>query len=182
MTERELAGSPIWVTQFTEESAKSFTKEVFEASANKDKPIVIYIDSYGGVVDSLAVMAGALGSVENKIITVCVGKAMSCGAILLSCGDERYVDIDSRVMIHEISGGTRGNIKDVELDVDEMKRLNAYWMERLAMNCGKKLSDLETLFKERRDIYMTAHQAIKFGLADKIGIPKLYKVTSYELA
>lgn len=182
MSKRELAGNPIWVTQFNEESAKNFTKEVFEASADKDKPIVVYIDSYGGAVDGLAAMVGALGSVENKVITVCVGKAMSSGAILLSCGEERYVDIDSRVMIHEISGGTRGNIKDVELDVDEMKRLNTYWMGRLAMNCGKKLSDLEALFKEKRDIHMTASEAIEFGLADKLGVPKLYKVTSYELA
>ena len=182
MSERELAGSPIWVNDFTEASAKTFAKEVLEASADEDKPIIVYIDSYGGQVYALATMVAALGTVSNKVITVCVGKAMSCGAILLSCGEERYIDIDSTVMIHEVSGGFRGNVKDIEVEATEMRRLNDRWMTRLAQNCGKSLEELEALFRDKREIYMTAPDAIEFGLVDKIGIPKLYKVTSYELA
>src|SRR5690606_10612626 len=140
-----------------------------------EEPIVVYIDSYGGYVDSLASMVETLDSVNNKVITVCVGKAMSCGAILLSCGDERYVAPSSRVMVHEVSAGAWGNVNDIEVSVEETKRLNSFWMSRLAENCGMKLADLKRLFGEKRDIYMTAKEALKFGIADKIGAPRLYK-------
>ncbi|MDE2425766.1 MAG: ATP-dependent Clp protease proteolytic subunit [Elusimicrobia bacterium] len=177
----------IWVNNFTEESAKQFVYKLLKLSKkDKSKPILVYIDSYGGIVDSLATMLAAMDSVKNDIVTVCVGKAMSCGSILLSHGDIRYVAPHSSVMVHEISFGAWGNFNDVVVEAEEVKRMNKYFMELLAKNCGKSYSEFKKVFKnERRNIYLDPQEALKFGIADKIGIPtiqaKSQKAIEYEV-
>ena len=102
----------IWVHQFNEERAQIFRMEVFMASkmGGKKRPLVVYIDSYGGAADALASMIQTMDSVPNEIVTVCYGKAMSAGAILLSHGDVRFCSPHSRVMVHEVSAGTVGDV------------------------------------------------------------------------
>lgn len=170
----------IWVNAFNEESAKKFTEGVYKAAeTNSKKPIIVNIDSYGGYVDALATMLGVMDSVPNPVITVCHGKAMSCGAILLSHGDKRFVTPHGRVMIHEVSSGTSGNVQDIKVDVAETDRLNTYMMTLLAKNCGKTFKQLQALFAKKRDIYMTPEEAVKFKIADKIGIPEVKLTTTY---
>ncbi len=83
----------IWVIEFTAESAQEFREKLLEQSKdNPNRPIIVYIDSYGGQVDALAKMISTMDEIPNPIITACVGKAMSCGAILLSHGDIRFCD------------------------------------------------------------------------------------------
>lgn len=173
--------SEIWVRDFTELAAQRFrSKVMFHAKDTPEEPIIVFIDSYGGYVDSLAMMIETLDEVPNPIITVAMGKAISCGAILLSHGDLRYVGRHSRVMVHEVSGGAGGNVHDIYADALEIKRLNTYWMDLLAKNCSISggYEGLRRIIKGKdgRDLYLTAEQAVKFGIADRVGLPHMISV------
>ena len=174
---------PILVNEFTESSGKSFCEEVIKRSiADENQPIIINIDSYGGYVDSLAQMLNTLDSINNPIITVCIGKAMSCGSILLSHGDYRFAAQHSRTMVHETLGGSKGNVNDILTSAEEMDRLNKHFMGVLAANCGKTLEELLPLMRgEKRDLYMDAKASLDFGLIDYIGTPLVTKKTKFSL-
>lgn len=175
----------IWVNSFDEEAAQKFRKQVMSAAKeDKHKPIVIYIDSYGGYVDSLAKMIETMDEVPNTKVTVCLGKAMSCGAILLSHGDARFCGPHSRVMVHEVSGFTYGDVHDMGSDTEETKRLNEHFMGLLARNCGLSgYKELRRLIKEHdgRDLYMNAKKSLDFGIVDAVGIPKVSTTPFYEI-
>jgi ATP-dependent Clp protease protease subunit len=177
--------SEIWVTKFDEDGAKKFRDSVMAiAKHDSNRPIAIYIDSYGGMVDSLATMIETLDEVLNPIVTVCVGKAMSCGAILLSHGDVRFCGKHSRIMVHEVSSGTVGDVHDMHADVQEVKRLNEYFMGILAQNCGfKNYDELRKVIKEQdgRDRYLNAQAALEFGIIDAVGTPKISSAAMYEI-
>lgn len=177
----------IWVTEFNEEASLKFREKVIGISKeDPNEPIIIYIDSYGGMVDSLASMIETIDEVPNPIITVAMGKAMSCGAILLSHGDLRWIGTHSRVMIHEVSSGTGGDVHDMYADAVETKRLNKYFLGLLAKNCGIKggYDGLRKLIKARdgRDIYLDAQAALKFGIVDAIGTPAIRSYTAFDIS
>lgn len=183
--DHELRANEIWVTKFDEEHAQKFRHAVLEQSKmDPTRPITIYIDSYGGYVDALAKMIETLEEVPNPIITACMGKAMSCGAILLSHGDIRFLGKHSRVMIHEVSAGTSGNVHDMKEDVKETERINKHFMGLLAKNCGfKSYDEFRQVLKDLdgRDLYLAADDAIKFGVVDSIGLPKISLNTNLEV-
>lgn len=186
MEEETIVSNEIWVTKFDEEHAQKFRVQVLAAAkGDPNKPIVIHIDSYGGYVDALAKMIETIDEVSNPIVTVCMGKAMSCGAMLLSHGDVRFLGRHSRVMVHEVSSGTIGNVQDMKEDVKETVRLNEYFMGLLAKNCGyKNYEELRKLIKEQdgRDRYLVGQEAIKFGIVDVIGLPRVSGRVIYEVA
>lgn len=180
-------GDEIWVVKFDEESAQNFRDSLIDASRmDPTRPIVVYIDSYGGQVDSLAKMIETMDEVQNPIVTVAMGKAMSCGAILLSHGDYRMCGKHSRIMVHEVSGGTSGDVHDVHADTLELKRLNRHFLGLLAKNCGLDggYDSLRKLIKSRdgRDLYLDASAALKFGVVDKIGLPKVESMLIHSVA
>ena len=165
----------IRVCHFDELAAAVFHDQVVRRHImDPSGPIVVYIDSFGGSADALASMLETIESVPNKIITVCVGKAMSCGAILLAAGDDRYCGKHSRVMIHEIKAGGFGDASDLRTMADEITRLDIYWMDFFAKRCGMK-NYLE--FKgvidnaDGNDIYLDAQGAKDFGVVDEVGLP-----------
>jgi len=177
----------IWVNEFTEESAKNFREEILKsAKSNPEIPIIIYLDSFGGHADSLAKMIATMNEIPNIKITVAMGKAMSAGAVMLSHGDIRFCDKDSRIMVHEISAGTGGDVHDMMGDALEVKRLNRHFIGLLARNCGMKggYNAFRKLIKSRdgRNIYLSAPEAVKFGIVDYIGTPTLSKVTIHNVA
>ena len=176
----------IWVTEFTADSALDFRDSLLEASKGDPmRPIVVYIHSYGGAVDALASMVETMDEVSNPIVTVCQGVAMSCGAMLLSHGDIRFIGRHSRVMIHEVSGGTSGDVHDMGADAQEVKRLNKYFMNLLAKNCGIKggYEALRKIIKDQdgRDRYLNAEEAVKFGIVDVIGMPRVNRLKLYQV-
>lgn len=179
-------GDEIWVSEFDAESAQIFREKLIEKSReNANRPIIIYIDSHGGAVDALAKMVATMEEVPNPLITVTMGCAMSCGAILLSHGDVRFCDPHSRILIHRVSAGTGGDTEDISNDAREIARLNEYWMNILSINCNIKEGyvGLKKIFKERegRDIYLTAEEAKEFGIVDVVGLPQIASVTAYEI-
>ena len=114
--EVELRKSPIIVrvNKFDEESSKKFASEVAQAHNTGQKVIPIVIDSYGGQVYSLMTMIAAIKDAELPIATIVEGKAMSCGAVLLTFGDEgmRFADPNATVMIHDVSSGVGEKLKN----------------------------------------------------------------------
>lgn len=186
MLEDETHIPEIWVTKFDEEHAQKFRKQLLEvAKSDPERPIVIYIDSYGGYVDALAKMIETIDEVPNTIITSCMGKAMSCGAILLAHGDIRFLGQNSRIMVHEISSGTIGNVQDMKEDVKETIRLNEHFMGLLARDCGfKNYEEFRAVIKEQdgRDRYLIGDDALKFGIVDAIGLPKVSGRILYEVS
>lgn len=176
----------IWVTDFTQEAAQEFREKLLDESRdNPSRPIIVYIDSYGGSVDALAKMIAAMDEIPNPIITACMGKAMSCGILLLSHGDVRFCDPHSRIMIHKVSSGTWGQVDEMKNDVAETARLNEYWMSFLATNSNMKggYDELNAYIKSKdgSDRYLTAAEAKRLGVVDVVGRPKIVSVTAYEV-
>lgn len=178
----------IIVNTFTEESAAKFREQVInKAIQNPDVPITIYIDSYGGYLDSLNSMLETIEQVPNPIITVCTGKAMSCGAVLLSVGDYRFCGRHSRVMVHQGSSGMSGPIEGQQNDVNESKRLNKKLMTMIAARCSMSLADFKILMKskltndddEARDMYLSAESALEIGIVDFVGMPHIEPIVQY---
>jgi len=176
----------IWICQFDDETARRFRAQVMHQSkTDPNAPIVIYINSYGGSADALACMVDTLEEVPNAVITVCMGKAMSAGAILLSLGDMRFCAPNSRIMVHELQIGTTGNVHDVNGDANESLRLNEYWLGRLAAKCHIKggYAGLRAMMKsfDARDIYLSAEDAKKMGIVDHVGVPHVEMQTRHKI-
>lgn len=173
----------IWmIGEFDQESALNMRKSILEQAAySSDMPIIIYINSYGGEVDSLNSILETIDSVPNKVITVCAGCAMSCGAVLLAYGDDRYIGQHSRVMIHQVQAIVGGSVMELKNCHEASDKLNKKLIQILADRTGKSLEALEAIFNTNLDKYFTAKQAKRFGIVDKIGVPRLEALVSYRL-
>ncbi len=163
----------ITVNAFTEVSAKEFRKEFNDAIATGQKVIPIEIDSYGGQVYALTSMMETIAASPVPVATIATGKAMSCGAMLLSCGTEgmRYIRPYSTVMIHEVSSFAFGKLEEIKADVKEAARLNKFLFREMAKNCGKNRNYFIDIVAERKnaDWFLDAEDVVKHNLANKIG-------------
>ena len=114
------------VNKFNEESAKKFDESVSAAHNAGQKVIPVIIDSYGGQVYSLMSMISAISHAEIPVATIVEGKAMSCGAILFSFGEQglRFMDPDATVMIHDVSSMEHGKVEEIKASAEETERLN----------------------------------------------------------
>ena len=165
------------MNKFTEDSAKKFHHEMAMAHNTGQKVIPIVIDSYGGQVYSLMSMISAIEAAELPIATICEGKAMSCGAVLLTFGEQgmRFADPNATVMIHDVSSGCFGKIEEMKADVKEAERLDEKIFTMMARNCGKKddFFKKKVFNKKHADWFMDAAEAKKHGLINHLRVPKL---------
>ena len=140
--EIELRKNPVIVrvNKFDEEAAAKFNLEVAQAHNTGQKVIPVVVDSYGGQVYSLMAMISSIKHAELPIATIIEGKAMSCGAILFSFGEEgmRFMDPNATVMIHDVSSWEYGKVEEIKASADETDRLNQLVYTHMARNCGKK--------------------------------------------
>ena len=177
--ELELRKNPviIRVNKFDEKSAKDFQDQVALAHNTGQKVIPVVIDSYGGQVYSLMAMISAIKSSELPIATIVEGKAMSCGAILFSFGEEglRFIDPDATVMIHDVSSMDFGKVEELKAGAAEADRLNEKIYTMMARNCGKKDDYFMKIVdkKKHADWFLDADEAKKHGLANQIRVPKV---------
>lgn len=166
----------IVVTDIDTKSAHKFRKKLLTlALCFPNEPIYIYIDTYGGDVEALGVMVAALQEVDNKIVTIALGKCYSAGAILLSYGDDRFCDTNALVMVHrlQLSNMPDGDVESVDRTVNEVKLMNKIWLKNLANNCRKTLKRVESdIVKHKGEILLTAEDALKYGIVDETGIPE----------
>lgn len=160
------------------------SREVIRALLNLEKAdptaeIIIYINSYGGYVDDAMAIYDTMNFITNDITTVCIGKAMSAGALLLSAGKKgsRYITPNSRIMIHKVQGGTVGDSDEIEVEADEIKRMNIQFLNIMAKNCGMTIKQLEDNLKKKKNIYLIGKAAKRFGIVDHIAMkrPKILK-------
>ena len=168
--EIELRQDPtiITVNEFTEESAKKFQDQMSVAQNSGQKVVPVEIDSFGGQVYSLMSMIAAIKASRIPVATIVQGKAMSCGAILASFGEEglRFMDKDATMMIHDVSSYAFGKIEDLKSDAREADRLNKKVYTMMARNCGKPDDYFTKLIHDKGhvDWFLDDKEAKKHGL------------------
>jgi len=155
---------------FTEQKTELIVAKLLHfESANPSKDILLIIDSYGGIVDSFVAIHDTMKILRCNVATCCIGKAMSCGQLLLISGEKgkRFITPNSRVMIHEFSSGNFGKLSDLEVSVNENKRLQKTIWETLNIKytklTKKRLDDMR-----ERDTYLDAKECLENGLVDHI--------------
>jgi ATP-dependent Clp endopeptidase proteolytic subunit ClpP len=177
--ELELHKNPviIRVNKFNEESAKDFATKIAMAHNTGQQVIPVVIDSYGGQVYSLMSMISAIKNSDLPVATIIEGKAMSCGAILFSFGEEgmRYMDPYATVMIHDVSSGAIGKVEEVKSNAEESNRLNEQVFKLMAQNIGKSDKYFLKRIHEKghADWYLTPEECKKINLANQLRVPVL---------
>ena len=141
---------------------------LFLESENPKKEISFYINSPGGVVTAGLAIYDTMQYIRPKVSTVCVGQAASMGSFLLMAGekDMRYSLPSSRIMIHQPSGGARGQATDIEIQAREILRLRSMLNDTYVKHTGQKLKVVEEAMD--RDNFMSAEEAKKWGLIDHV--------------
>ena len=141
---------------------------LFLESENPKKEISFYINSPGGIVWSGLAIYDTMQYISSKIMTICIGQAASAASLLLTAGekDMRFSLPNSRIMVHQPSGGYQGQATDIEIQTKEIIKTKKLLNEIYAKHADKKLNEIEEIME--RDKYFTPNEAIKFGLIDKI--------------
>jgi ATP-dependent Clp protease, protease subunit len=181
-----LPGSPYerWIdiyTRLSQERIIFLGQEVSDSLANRivafllyldsddpSKPIYLYINSPGGSVTAGLAIYDTMQHIKADVITICVGLAASMGSFLLAAGapGKRLALPNSRIMIHQPSGGARGQATDIQIEAKEIvrvrKQLNLIYAERTGQPLEKIEKDMD------RDYFMSAAEAQEYGLIDKV--------------
>ena len=141
---------------------------LFLESENPKKEIWMYINSPGGVVTAGMAIHDTMQYIRPKVGTVCVGQCASMGSFLLAAGEPgmRVALANSRIMIHQPSGGAQGQASDIMLQAEEILRIRASMNALYAQYTGKEIGVIEKAME--RDNFMTANQAKEFGLIDQV--------------
>jgi ATP-dependent Clp protease protease subunit len=168
----------IRVNRFTETAATEFHNSIEEAHNTGQPVIPVIVDSYGGEVYSLLSMISEIDNSTLPVVTIGMGKCMSCGSILVAYGTPgmRYIAEDTTVMVHDVSMGSRGKVEDLKASVKEGERLRNLIMRKMALRCGHKDKDhFIKIMESKRNVdwYLSARDAKKHKVVDHIGVPNL---------
>ena len=141
---------------------------LFLESENPNKDIAFYINSPGGVVSAGLAMYDTMQYIRSPVSTVCIGQAASMGSLLLTAGakDKRFALPNSRIMVHQPSGGAQGQATDIEIQAREILKLRQRLNEIYVKHTGQPIAAIEA--KLERDSYMSAEEARDFGLVDQV--------------
>ncbi len=141
---------------------------LFLEAEDPKKDISLYINSPGGSVTATLAMVDTMNHVKPAVSTVCVGMAASGAAILLSAGEKgkRFALPNAEVMIHQPHGGAEGQATDIEITAKQILKLRAVLNKILSKNTSQPLAKIEK--DVERDFFMTADEAKKYGLVDKV--------------
>ena len=133
-----------------------------------DKDIQFYINSPGGSVTAGLAIYDTMQYIKPDVSTICIGMAASMGAFLLSSGakGKRIALPNAEIMIHQPSGGSQGQATDIQIQAEQILKIKKKLNEILAENTGKDISVIER--DTERDHFMTAEQALEYGLIDKV--------------
>jgi len=135
----------------TEEKSSEFIKEMFRLEMdNPVSDIVVIIDSYGGYVDSMWAMQDTMQLLRCKVHTLCIGKAMSCGQMILIGGDKgcRYATPNSRIMMHEISSWAHGKVEDIKNYTEELYRMDKQFRDFIGKKTKLKKAQMNDMLKK----------------------------------
>jgi len=145
---------------------------LFLEADNHDNDITVYINSPGGLVSSCLAIYDVMNYIKPDISTVCVGQAASAAAFILAAGTKgkRYALVNSRIMLHQVSAGADGNIQDVKIQVKEFERANEIMLRELTRMTGHSIKKIQNDLN--RDYYMSAVEAEKYGIIDKVFVSR----------
>ncbi|MCF7851958.1 MAG: ATP-dependent Clp protease proteolytic subunit [Simkaniaceae bacterium] len=145
---------------------------IFLKADDPKKDINIYINSPGGIISAGLAIYDTMCFLGCDINTYCIGLAASMGSLLLSAGTKgkRFALPHSRIMMHQPSGGIGGTSADIHLQAQEILKLKRMTAEILANHTGNPLEKIQK--DSERDFYMDPHEAVKYGLIDKVMEPK----------
>jgi ATP-dependent Clp protease protease subunit len=160
----------IFVTGEVEDNMASVitAQLLFLESDNPKKDIWMYINSPGGVVTAGMAIHDTMQYIRPKVGTVCIGQAASMGSFLLAAGEPgmRVALTNSRIMVHQPSGGARGMASDIQIQANEILRIRKRMNDLYAKYTGKPLADIEKAMD--RDTFLEADEAKAFGLVDEV--------------
>lgn len=141
---------------------------LFLEAENPEKDISLYINSPGGVVTAGMAIYDTMRFIKPDVSTICVGQAASMGSFLLAAGakGKRYILPNSRVMIHQPSGGTQGQATDIAIQAKEILYLRERLNAELAANTGQPIEKIER--DVERDYFMSAGEAKDYGVVDAV--------------
>lgn len=136
------------------------------------KPIELYVSTYGGSADDMASLVDVMDMVKKDcpIKTIGIGKVMSAGVLILASGTpgERYIGKNCRVMIHSVIAGHSGALHNLENELTEIKKMQEVYIDSLVSVTNLTKKQLKSFMRRKMNIYLTAKEAIEYGIADKI--------------
>lgn len=141
---------------------------LFLSAENDTKDISIYINSPGGIITSGLAIYDTMQYIKAPVSTICIGQSASMGAFLLATGrkGKRFALPHSRIMIHQPSGGTQGQVTDVEIQVKELLHYKKLLNELLAKHTGQSIEKIA--LDVERDFFMSAYEAKEYGIIDEV--------------
>jgi|EP00979_Chaetoceros_neogracilis_P005612 ATP-dependent Clp protease protease subunit len=153
----------------TDQMASVVTAQLLFLEAEApEKPVYMYINSPGGIVTAGMAMYDTMQYIHPEVHTICMGQAASMGSLLLAGGSPgcRYALPNSRIMLHQPSGGAQGMASDIDIQAKEILRTRANLNKLYAHHTGQKLETIENVME--RDFFMDVTQSIDFGVIDKV--------------
>ncbi|WP_298549181.1 ATP-dependent Clp protease proteolytic subunit [uncultured Aquimarina sp.] len=154
--------------QVDDKSAKHVIDRLMYLDMISNEEIKLYINSPGGYVTSGFAMYDTIKALKSPVSTICTGLAASMGSILLSVGEKgrRFIQPHAKVMIHQPSGGARGQASNIEIQATEILKTKELSAQILADNCGQ---DIDKVLKDfNRDYWMDADESIEYGIVDGV--------------
>ena len=141
---------------------------LFLEAEDPDKDIHLYINSPGGVVTAGMAIFDTMHYIKAPVPTICIGQAASMGAVLLAAGEKgkRFALPHARIMIHQPSGGSRGQATDIMIQAEEILRMKRELNRLLAEMSGQPVERIES--DTERDFFMSADEALQYGLIDAV--------------
>ena len=146
--------------------------DMCDADPETNKPIEMYISTYGGSVVDMFAMYDLMRVIKQKctVSTIGLGKVMSAGVLLLANGTkgERKVGKNCRVMLHNVMAGFHGSLVNVENEIKEVNWIQERYIDCLEMQTNLTKKKIKKMLNKQLDIYISAEQAIEYGIADVI--------------
>ena len=169
--------------QVDQESMNNLSKSIVEIRENDEylkkyyslhnleytpQPINLFVDSYGGAVYQCFGLLSIMKSKGTPVDTIVTGCAMSCGFLIAIHGNHRKVYENATLMYHQVSSGVHGTAKEIEEEVIEIKRLQEKIEDMTKKYTKINSKQLEKIYKKKKDWYLDAKDAVKWGCADEI--------------
>lgn len=141
---------------------------LFLEADNPEKDIHLYINSPGGVITSGMSIYDTMQFIKPQVNTICIGQACSMGALLLASGEKekRFCLPNSKIMIHQPLGGYQGQASDIDIHAREIARIKKNMNKILSLHTGKSIKKINK--DTERDCFLSASEAVNYGLVDKI--------------
>ena len=138
----------------------------------KQMPIKFYVSTYGGSADDMFALYDIMRQIKetSEIHTIGLGKVMSAGVLLLASGTKgkRQIGKNCRVMIHSVIAGNAGSLHNLENELAEVKKMQEVYLDSLEKVTNLTKKQLKSFMRRKTNVYLTAEEAIKHGIADKI--------------